>query len=182
MRLVVVIVGYGVQGKKRLRVAGSDAVGVVDPVYPQADFRDIRDVPLERYDAAVLCVPDEPKVEILRHLLANGKHALVEKPLHAAAENELRELEKLARGTGALCYTAYNHRFEPHYVRMRDLSRSGELGQHLSLPHVLRQRHRAAGARIGLARPGRRRAARSRLASARHRAVLVRRRRPTTLK
>jgi predicted dehydrogenase len=125
----VLIVGYGVQGKKRLRVAGPDAVGVVDPVYPQADFRDIRDVPLERYDAAVLCVPDGPKVEILRHLLANGKHALVEKPLHAAAENELRELEKLARGTGALCYTAYNHRFEPHYVRMRDLLHSGELGQ-----------------------------------------------------
>ena len=29
---------------------------------------------------------------------------------------------------GAVCYTAYNHRFEPHFVRMRDLIASGELG------------------------------------------------------
>jgi len=123
------IVGYGVQGKKRLRVAGPDAAGIVDPVYAQADFKDVRDVPLDPYDAAVLCVPDEPKVEILRHLLANGKHALVEKPLHADSEADLRELESMARKTRALCYTAYNHRFEPHYVRMRDLLRSGELGE-----------------------------------------------------
>lgn len=124
-----IIVGYGVQGKKRFRVAGSDAAGIVDPVHQPADFRDIRDVPLDRYDAAILCVPDEPKVEILRHLLSNGKHALVEKPLHAASEGELRELETMARKMSALCYTAYNHRFEPHYVRMRDLIQSGELGQ-----------------------------------------------------
>ena len=34
----------------------------------------------------------------------------------------------LAREKRALCYTAYNHRFEPHFVRMRDLIASGELG------------------------------------------------------
>lgn len=124
-----VIVGYGVQGKKRLRVAGADAAGVVDNVAPEADFRDISEVPLERYDAALVCTPDEPKMRILRHLLGNGKHALVEKPLHAEREEELREVEALARKTGVVCYTAYNHRFEPHYVRMRDLVRSGTLGR-----------------------------------------------------
>lgn len=123
-----VIVGYGVQGKKRLRVAGADATGVVDPFFADANYRDIREVPLDSYDAAVLCVPDEPKVEILDHLLRHGKHALVEKPLHAGSEQQLRDLENLALKSGALCYTAYNHRFEPHYVRMRDLLRSGELG------------------------------------------------------
>jgi predicted dehydrogenase len=124
-----VIVGYGVQGKKRLRVAGADAAGVVDPFFADANYRDIREVSLDSYDAAVLCVPDEPKVEILDHLLRHGKHALVEKPLHAESEQQLRDLEQLALKSGALCYTAYNHRFEPHYVRMRDLLRSGELGQ-----------------------------------------------------
>jgi predicted dehydrogenase len=124
----VLIVGYGVQGKKRLRVAGPDAAGVVDPVAPEADFRDIREVPLDRYDGALVCTPDEPKVAILNHLLAHGKHVLVEKPLHAHSEAELRALEGEARRTGAVCYTAYNHRFEPHYVRMRDLIASGELG------------------------------------------------------
>lgn len=124
----VVIVGYGVQGKKRLRVAGADGVGVVDPVAPEAQWREIQEVPLDAYDAAVVCTPDEPKVAILRHLLAHGKHVLVEKPLHASSERELDDLEASARRTGAVCRTAYNHRFEPHYVRMRELIRSGVLG------------------------------------------------------
>lgn len=125
----VVIVGFGVQGKKRLRVAGSDAVGVVDPIHADANYRDIRDVPLGSYDAAIACVPDDPKVEILTHLLENGKHVLVEKPLFAKSEAELKALEAAAQRTGAVCHTAYNHRFEPHYMRMRDLVRGGALGE-----------------------------------------------------
>jgi predicted dehydrogenase len=125
----VVIIGYGVQGKKRLRVAGGDAVGVVDPFSADAQFKDIREVPLDSYDAAIACVPDDPKVEILTHLLENGKHVLVEKPLYAESEAQLKALEAAARRTGAVCQTAYNHRFEPHYVRMRDLLRSGVLGR-----------------------------------------------------
>lgn len=125
----VIVVGYGVQGKKRLRVAGADAVGVVDPIAAEANWRDIREVPLDGFDAALVCTPDAPKMAVLGHLLGNGKHVLVEKPLHAESERELEELEATARRTGALCYTAYNHRFEPHYVRMRDLIRSGALGR-----------------------------------------------------
>jgi predicted dehydrogenase len=125
----VIVVGYGVQGKKRLRVAGADGVGIVDPISPETKIRDIRDQPLDSYDAALVCVPDDPKVEILEHLLSNGKHVLVEKPLHAHSDDDLVRLETLARHTGAVCYTAYNHRFEPHYVRMHELIASGELGR-----------------------------------------------------
>lgn len=124
----VIVVGYGVQGRKRLHIAGSDAVGIVDPVAAEAQWRDVREVAREAYDAALVCTPDEPKMELLRYLLDRGKHVLVEKPLHAESEQELVELEQMARARGALCYTAYNHRFEPHYVRMRDLIRSGVLG------------------------------------------------------
>ncbi len=124
-----IIVGYGVQGRKRRHVAAAEAVAIVDPVAAEADFCDLRQVALDRYDAAIVCVPDEPKVEILNHLLANGKHALVEKPLHAQSEKQLRALESLARQNGAVCYTAYNHRFEPHCVRMRELLETGELGR-----------------------------------------------------
>jgi predicted dehydrogenase len=125
----VVIVGYGVQGKKRLRIAGDEAVGVVDPVAPEAQWKDITDVPLDSYDAALVCTSDAPKMAILRHLFQHGKHALIEKPLHAKDEAELLEVEKLAQASGAVCYTAYNHRFEPHYVKMRDLIQSGALGK-----------------------------------------------------
>jgi predicted dehydrogenase len=125
----VVIVGYGVQGRKRLRVAGADGIGVVDPVSPDANWSDITEVSPDRYDAALVCTPDQPKIPILRHLFRHGKHALIEKPLHATSEAELSDIEALAHSTGAVCYTAYNHRFEPHYVRMRDLVCSGTLGR-----------------------------------------------------
>lgn len=123
------IVGYGVQGKKRLRIAGPEGVGVVDPVAAEAAFRDIRAVPLDSYDGALVCTPDGPKMALLTYLLSNGKHVLVEKPLHAEREEDLFELERIARDQGAVCYTAYNHRFEPHYVRMRELVQSGALGR-----------------------------------------------------
>jgi scyllo-inositol 2-dehydrogenase (NADP+) len=123
-----VVVGLGVQGRKRRAVASCEAVATVDTVNPEAQYRRIQDVPLGSYDAALVCTPDEPKLEVLAHLLANGKHALVEKPLWAPTEGAIEHLQGLARASGAVCYTAYNHRFEPHYVRMRDVLASGVLG------------------------------------------------------
>lgn len=124
----VIVVGYGVQGHKRFMVAGEDAVGIVDPVAPDANWRHLEDVPVDRFDAAIICTPDAPKIALLRYLLEHGKHVLVEKPLFAADGDDLRGLEALARRSRVLCVTAYNHRFEPHFVRMRDLLQSGQLG------------------------------------------------------
>ena len=62
----VIVVGLGVQGRKRLAVAGDEAVGTVDPDNPAARYKRIEDVPLAAYDAALLCVPDEPKIEIVK--------------------------------------------------------------------------------------------------------------------
>jgi scyllo-inositol 2-dehydrogenase (NADP+) len=125
----VVVVGLGVQGRKRTAIAGNEVVATVDPVLPDASYRRIEDVPLSSYDAALLCVPDAPKVELLTYLLDHGKHALVEKPLLSDRDGDLALLAALAQKNGAVCYTAYNHRFEPHFVRMRDLIQSGGLGQ-----------------------------------------------------
>lgn len=124
-----IVVGLGVQGYKRRKFAGADFVAAVDPVNPEAQYKRVEDVPLASYDAALACIPDEPKAEILTYLLGNAKHVLIEKPLWAVTDSKIRELEALARSKGAVCYTAYNHRFEPHYVRMRDLVRSGKLGR-----------------------------------------------------
>ncbi len=171
----VIVAGLGVQGYKRRRIAGSDFVAAVDPVNKEAQFRAIEDVPLADYDAVLACIPDEPKDDLLTYCIENGKHVLVEKPLWVKHEAQILALEALARRRGLVCYTAYNHRFEPHYVRMRDLIASGRLGRIYSLPDVLRQRHGAPGARFRVARQGRGRAAGSRLASARHVPLLVRR-------
>lgn len=124
----VIVVGLGVQGYKRRKHAGDDFVATVDPLNDEADYKDISDVPLADYDAALLCTPDEPKVDLLNYLVANGKSALVEKPLFAPDNSALEVLEASSRSKGVVVYTAYNHRFEPHYVRMGELVRSGELG------------------------------------------------------
>lgn len=124
----VVVVGMGVQGRKRLAFAGSDAVATVDPVASGAAFRRIEDVPLDSYDAALVCTPDGVKIGILTHLLRHGKHVLVEKPLISDDPAELAELKALAERNRTVCYTAYNHRFEPHIVRLKRLIDSGELG------------------------------------------------------
>jgi scyllo-inositol 2-dehydrogenase (NADP+) len=124
----VVVAGMGVQGRKRLAIAGEDAVATVDPVSAEAKYRRIEDVPLGSYDAALVCTPDDAKVAMLEYLLGNGKHVLVEKPLVAGSAAELGGLKELALKKNAACYTAYNHRFEPHIVRLKQTLDSGVLG------------------------------------------------------
>lgn len=125
----VVIVGLGIQGRKRLAIAGPDAVGTVDPVVPHATWRAIEDVPLEAYDAALVCTPDGPKGALLTYLLGHGKHVLVEKPLLAASNEDLERLATLSQTTGAACYTAYNHRFEPHIASVKELLDEDRVGR-----------------------------------------------------
>ena len=125
----IVVVGLGIQGKKRLAIAGSEAVAAVDPIQAQAQYQAIEQVPLDHYDAALVCTPDGAKLTILRYLLGNGKHVLVEKPLLGATSNDLHDLDSLANRHGVVCYTAYNHRFEPHIVNLKHLLDEGRLGR-----------------------------------------------------
>jgi scyllo-inositol 2-dehydrogenase (NADP+) len=125
----VVIAGLGVQGQKRKAVAGKEVVATVDPVHPDAQYKRIEDVPVGDYDAALLCIPDEPKISVIEYLLTHRKHLLVEKPLFAANPPDLLRLKALAEKNRTVCYTAYNHRFEPHFVRMKQLIESGRLGK-----------------------------------------------------
>lgn len=124
----VVIVGLGIQGKKRQRFAGGDLVATVDPYENATKYKDITQVPLDEFDAALICTPDNEKIQIAKYLLGSGKHVLVEKPLLASDRSELLELQELATTRRVICYTAYNHRFEPHIVRLKELLGSGELG------------------------------------------------------
>jgi scyllo-inositol 2-dehydrogenase (NADP+) len=125
----VVVAGLGVQGYKRRKFAASDYVASVDPVNAEADYKSLSDVPLGDYDAVLACVPDAPKAELLAYCIANGKHVLVEKPLSVTNESDIVDLEDRARKKGTVVYTAYNHRFEPHYIRLRDVICSGALGR-----------------------------------------------------
>lgn len=123
----VVVIGYGVQGRKRAMVAGSDVVAIVDPVAEGAGARSLSDVPSDSYDAALVCTPDQTKFALLDDLLSRGKHALVEKPL-VGTDAELAAIEQCANKNRVVCYTAYNHRFEPHFVRVREALGKSAIG------------------------------------------------------
>lgn len=125
----IVVVGLGVQGHKRQRIAGSQCVGTVDPDNQEADFRNISDVLVSQYDAALVCTPDAAKKDVLYYLMDQGKHILVEKPLVIGGVEDLSALQKYANDKSVVVYTAYNHRFEPHFERMAELLESGTLGE-----------------------------------------------------
>jgi len=125
----VIVVGLGIQGNKRRQIAGADVVATVDPLVPGADYRSLEDVLTDRYDAALLCIPDDPKVGLIRYLLNQKKYVLVEKPLISENQSDLEELASLVKRQGVVCYTAYNHRFEPHFVRLKETIESGTLGK-----------------------------------------------------
>ena len=118
----VIVVGLGVQGKKRQRIAGEWCIATVDPVVNEADYSDVRDVPLSDYDAALLCVPDANKYGLIKYLVGHRKHVLVEKPLLFTNFEQFTEVEQMARDSETLLYTAYNHRFEPSIVEPKKLS------------------------------------------------------------
>ena len=128
----VIVAGLGVQGRKRKRFAGGDYVASVDPVGDEADYKNLRDVPLDRYDAVLACIPDEPKLDLVRTCIENGKHVLVEKPLWTSRDEDISELERVARARGVICL----HRLQPPLrAAFRAHARviaSGELGAHLS--------------------------------------------------
>ena len=122
----VLIIGFGIQGRKRQSFLKNNFVAIVDPVAEEATYKSIYEVPLDSFDAALLCIPDQEKFSIVSYLLSNKKHVLVEKPL--IFTNEQVESIKLLSAQ-AVCYTAYNHRFEPHFIRMRNHIQSGVLGK-----------------------------------------------------
>ena len=123
---MIAVIGLGVQGTKRLAIAGE---GIrVDPVAEGADYADIRAVPLDTYEAAYVCTPDAPKAEIVRYLVEHGKHALIEKPFTLDSAG-YRRLEELRARTGVTVYVAYNHRFEPHIASIKALLDEGALGE-----------------------------------------------------
>ncbi len=129
----VVVIGMGVQGHKRKAVAGKDVVATIDPINQDADFSSITEIDADTYDAALICTPDEAKFELLTCLIKNKKHVLVEKPLLGKTDDEIESLMQQAQHGGVVCYTAYNHRFEPHFVRMREHIQNGSLGRIYSI-------------------------------------------------
>lgn len=123
-----IIVGLGTQGNKRKFFGGKDIIATVDLINPKADYKNIKEIPLDLYEAVVCCTDEASKFKIIEYSLKNKKHVLVEKPLFLSSKLN-KYLENLAKKNNLFCYTAYNHRFEPHFIKMKKIIESGYLGK-----------------------------------------------------
>ena len=90
-----IIVGLGSQGKKHLEVAHTDVIATVDPINEEALYSDIRGIPLDIYDAAIVVTPNQEKLAIIMYLLENQKHVMVEKPLRGTAKTKCSIIHSL---------------------------------------------------------------------------------------
>ncbi|MDC1076104.1 Gfo/Idh/MocA family oxidoreductase [Litorivicinus sp.] len=130
----VVVIGMGVQGEKRARVARDFGnVITVDPLAGRGDYSSISEVPIENYSTACVCVPDSEKAGTVDYLVGHEKHCLIEKPFELS-NARLKTLEMVAAARGVVVYTAYNHRFEPSLVEVKKIVDSGFLGE----PYLVR--------------------------------------------
>ena len=61
----ILIMGYGTQGKKRLKFINknSKVVGIVDPLSRLSNYKSLDQVPISSYDTVFLCTPDMLKEE-----------------------------------------------------------------------------------------------------------------------
>jgi len=128
MRLL--IVGLGVQGQKRKKLLNKKYIyATVDTKNKSADFKNIKDVPLDKYDSVFVCTPDFEKLKILNYCIKFKKNALIEKPLIANTDKKIKDLENKANKAKIVFYSAYNHRFEPHFVAIKKIINSKILGK-----------------------------------------------------
>ncbi len=125
----VIVVGMGVQGAKRAQVADNELFATVDIDKTKADYTSLEEIEDSLYNAVLLCTPDNIKFELLKSLLNKKKHILVEKPLYFNSLEQIIELEKIAKKNKVILYTAYNHRFEPHFMQMKSILKKNELGK-----------------------------------------------------
>jgi predicted dehydrogenase len=129
----VLVIGFGVQGRKRSELLGGNFIGSVDPKSKNATYLDISDAPIDSFDAVFLCVPDDQKIKLIEYCILHKKHVLVEKPLINKNPLELINLQTKANSAGVFVYTGYNHRFEPHFRAMKDILDSQKLGKIFSV-------------------------------------------------
>lgn len=121
------IVGDGIQGKKRKAILGSNCIGILDPFSKSSDFKTLEEIETT-YEIVAICTSQEAKEEYLRFFSKRGKPCLVEKPFPILSLKEFQKLESTCSGNGTFIYTAFNHRYEESIVELRKIISSGEIG------------------------------------------------------
>jgi predicted dehydrogenase len=124
------IVGYGVQGKKRLNyLKNKKNVTIIDPVNKNSNYKNVFSIKnIKRFKKAYVCTPEFSKYKIIKYLLENNINVLVEKPLFLS-KYQSQKISKLIKKKKLSLYIAYNHRFEPHIIKVKNILKKGDIGK-----------------------------------------------------
>ena len=123
------IVGYGIQGKKRAKFLKKNNFYIFDPFNKNSNFKKLHQIPTYNISKVYLCIPDTLKINYLRYFIEKGCNVLVEKPLISKKKNEIEKIYKIANKKNKIFYTAYNHRFEPNLIELKKLLKKNSLGK-----------------------------------------------------
>ncbi len=148
----VIVVGLGVQGNKRRHAAGADYVASVDPVNADADYRTSETCRSRATTRLLACIPDEPKVDAAATTAATT--ASTSWSRSRCGRNTMPTSPSWSDSRAATMRRDLHRLQPPLRAALRAHARPDRFGissGRSMLPHVLRQRHGAAGARI---RPG----------------------------
>ena len=121
---------------------GTQAAQQVDlsGVAKYARFEDLIADP--NVDAVDICLPTPLHAPVSIAALRAGKHVLCEKPMSLVLD-DCREMESAARGAGRHLMVAHCLRYWPHFVKAREMLRSGDYGR-----AVYASFHRESGAPV----------------------------------
>lgn len=97
-----------------------------------AAFTDADEFLAAGLDAVAITSPAPCHILNVRDALRHGQHILCEKPL-GMNEAECAEMAGLARAAGRMLFTAFDYRFSPASLAIRELVRNGAIGDLRSL-------------------------------------------------
>jgi glucose-fructose oxidoreductase len=83
---------------------------------------------LQEVDAVYLCTPNSEHSDYAARAAQAGKHILCEKPL-AVTQNECERMIKAAKDNNVKIMTAYRLHFEPLFLEVLEIVKSGKIGE-----------------------------------------------------
>jgi myo-inositol 2-dehydrogenase/D-chiro-inositol 1-dehydrogenase len=92
---------------------------------------------LGKVDAVVIATPPETHAAIIEKAAAADKQIVCEKPLERTLEDADRAIAAVERA-GVRLFVAFNRRYDPHYLRLREAVNEGRIGRPLTVRLVAR--------------------------------------------
>jgi myo-inositol 2-dehydrogenase / D-chiro-inositol 1-dehydrogenase len=102
------------------------------------DYRRVLELP--DVDAVAICTPTDTHYQIILDAAAAGKHIFCEKPVDLSIEKIVRINEEVAK-CGVHFMVAFNRRFDPDFLKLREIVKGGKIGE----PQILRITSRDPG-------------------------------------